>query len=147
MGYDRYLTGSAEIKPPLDDKTLAKMQTSHNQGNFPAFPALLLDYFTVEDGGEPDRVEMVDGEITVIEGDRASTLGIGADESANHSDFEEQCVNLHRAVTKAGHTITGSFLIWGEDHGDVSRISFRDGGIFDERPKLLWPDGTQEDIR
>lgn len=145
MSYNRWLTGSAEIKPPLAEKVINDLQNKHNSGDM---PDLLLDYFEVEEGGTPDRVELVKGEITVIPGNRSMVVGIPGDlESANFSDFEEKCQILFDGVKKAGSTIEGAFNIYGEDHGDISRVSFRNGAFFDERPKLLWPDGTQEDVR
>lgn len=142
MGYSRWITGSAEVKPPLDDKTLAKIQADNNMHE-----DLLLDYFTVEDAGDPDTVALVNGEITVIPGTKTSMIGLGIEERMNHSDFEEMCAVLAKAVHRAGSVIEGSFTIYGEDDPDISRVRFDGkGGTIDERPKLLWPNGDQEAI-
>lgn len=137
MGQSNWITGEAQISPPLDEKVVKKLSDGEN---------LLVGYFKVEEGGEPDRVEMVDGEITVIEGNRAQVLEFGHEESGNFYDFDEACLSLVKAVKKVGSEIHGAFMFLGEDNLSISRNRFDGDKMFSEAPKLVWPNGDEEQL-
>lgn len=56
--------------------------------------------------------------------------------------------SVKRLVSDFGgtHRITGAITIYGEEEGDISRIRIVDNEVIDERPKLLWPDGTESNL-
>lgn len=55
--------------------------------------------------------------------------------------------SIERLISDFGetHQIAGSVYVYGEEDGDIWRIRINDNVVSEERPKLVWPDGTTTD--
>ncbi len=131
MGYLSHITGGCTIEPPLDAGEL-RLLPSEDYG--------LVRIETVEDV----RV-VAEGILTVRTGTR---LGLAWDDAVKAYDFESDVARAVAAVTEAGdgHAVNGTFRVEGEDQGDVWRLVVTGGRIARENARLVWPDGTTENL-
>ena len=134
MGYYTNLSGEAEIrKAVIPDDVLNREGWSASTDS---------DYFLIETDGEPDDVQLIDGEITVVPGDQFQTVTLRWDDSVKAYNFDERCQALMDAVKAVGGEITGEFVGRGEENGDIWRVVFNGTTKKREEAVTRWPDGT-----
>lgn len=103
-------------------------------------------YFTITEEGEGDDVQLIDGEITVIEGTRVQivTSTLNRTDGIDSDACFESAEDLLSDVIKAGGSIEGTITFMGDlDNGEKPfRVVFRPGVVDLEWPRLTWSDGT-----
>lgn len=136
MGYNTYVHGGWRIEPPLSDKACEYLQLrEHDDGEFRA---------SVH--GTPDDVGLVNGEIKVIPGHQYMFIEPRMDEPYKAYDTGETLDKIAETIRKAGCTGLGSIYLFGEEHNDTSRYRLNQTTLVHERPKLVWPNGDEEQL-
>jgi hypothetical protein len=88
-----------------------------------------------------DELQTEDGVLTVIKTDRIETT----DESQKMYAINDSVVTLVKDFG-AKHQFDGKVVTYGEEDADVNRIRIVQNEVFNERPQLLWPDGSVESL-
>lgn len=134
MGYITRFDGELTIVPPL---TWAEVKDS----NF-----------------EPDRVESIrldvklrisEVEVDTDEGVMIRRAGVALiptyEDDMRGYDIVE---HVQRFLDEhPGHDLTGRLDCEGEDAGDLWRLEVHDRRAVKVKPRILWPDGTEQEIR
>lgn len=134
MGYTSYIAGEITIHPPIpwgDLQGSAFVRTPDNK-EWDRLTWLRL----VE-----DTVQTHDG--TLIRKQAIAIRPSEADElRVRNLDREVQAIiDAH-----PGHTFDGVLLVTGEESPDIWRVRIVDGRAVEERPRIVWPDGTEETV-
>lgn len=139
MGYETYYTGEARITGGiLSEDTLAQ------EGWLEA--GAEEDFFIITTDGDPDDVQVVNGELTVVAGTQFQNVTMRYEERIKGYNFDERVQMLLDKVLEVGGEIHGHFRGDGEEDGDIWRIRFTGTDKVSERPKLVWPNGDEDQL-
>ncbi|MGR6922621.1 DUF6205 family protein [[Actinomadura] parvosata] len=134
MGYTSHITGEITVTPPIPWGEL--------QSN-PAGP-----FYRTSDNKEWDRLtwlRLVEEPVETRDGTLIRKQAI----AIRPSEADELRVDgLGREVqaildAHPGHTFDGVLLVTGEESPDIWRVRIIDGRAVEERPRIVWPDGTE----
>src|SRR6266702_286980 len=129
MGYYSRLTGSIKINPPL---TAAELR----EHSWLTKPEPLTVFVSVV----KKRVDTDTGYTVTLAG--SEIVPTTEDElNVNHLQTE-----LEGIAAIPGHSFDGYIYAYGEEQGDIWRITIRDGQVVEEKPKVVWPDGTEHEV-
>lgn len=134
MGYYTWIEGEAKITGKIIPDTVIEARgwrESDDDG-----------YFWIETLGEDDDVQLVNGKLEIVEGDKYQIVHYRYEESVKAYGFEESASILAEEVKHQGGEIHGMFVGKGEDQGDIWRVKFDGKSWAHETPTLTWPDGT-----
>lgn len=149
MGYYSHAQGSVKITPPITYKELIDAgydieNAKTNQGWDP------FDYgLTLRDGWgelffqlETENRDTDSGRLQVIWTDTINAN----DESMKMYEIVK---SAQTAVRDFGdtHSFHGTVIVFGEEGGDIWRLRFDGGNVYEEHPELRWPDGSTSDVR
>lgn len=133
MSYTSYLSGEIVIDPPIPWGELQGSQfvrTPDNQ-EWDRLTWLRL----VEDTVETDDGTLIRKQAIAIRHAEADELRVrGLDRQV------QEIIDAHGD----GRTFDGVFLVRGEKSPDIWRVRIIDGRAVEERPRIVWPDGTEE---
>lgn len=130
MGYYTTYTGEITITPPL---TWAEIKDS---------PFLPNDAFNIRDlKFEVTREDRDTAEGTLIRREAIAVVPL-TDDTYKGYDVVEHLQEILDAFP--GHEFTGSIRAEGEEAGDIWRLDVVDGRAVKVKPRIVWPDGTEE---
>lgn len=129
MGYNTRLEGSIKIIPPLSAAELREHpEVSNSDSRSVAVPVVKQR----KDTDEGYTVVLEGREITPTTDEEHKAYGL-IDELCDYANFYP------------GHEYSGYIYCYGEESGDIWRVSIKDGKVLEERPKIVWPDGTEQE--
>jgi len=133
MGYETRVTGMITVDPPFTAPEIRHIKTLGIHGD--------VKLRIAEQSADTEYGEMIS---------RTGKGIIPAHEGAwSYYYLAEDITKIIDGVAGlAGapdHRYGGHLKCVGED-GDISRVVIRDGTVVAETPKLLWPDGTEEEM-
>ena len=129
MGYNTRLEGSIKITPPLSAAELREHpEVSNSDVRSVAVPVV------------KQRKDTDDGYTVVLEGREIVPTTEEDHKAYGLLDELRQYVTFY-----PGHTYSGYIYCYGEEQGDIWRVSIKDGKVLEERPKIVWPDGTEQE--
>ena len=135
MGYDHWVVGKLIIKPAIPESEL--------QANGLDDAADSESDLACQNVGDPDTVGLVDGEITVIQGNSWTEAKWRWEERTNASALQEAVQTLADLAKIHGCTVEGALYASGDDHPDLSRLRVENYKVIEEAPEYLWPNGDQ----
>lgn len=134
MGYITRFDGEFVISPPLNWAEVRSSRFSPDQ-----FQTHRLDV----------KVRVGESVVDDDEGTRIIRTGVALvpayeDDMRGYNivDHVQQFINEH-----PGHALTGRLDCEGEQAGDLWRLEIQDGRAVQVRPRIIWPDGTEEAVR
>lgn len=129
------IIGSGRIEPGID------LETIEDWGMGEADDSL----FQIESmSGEPDTVGLVDGQISVIPG-RSYNLVVHRDGSGAGEEVPVQLSAVAKACKDHGVRFDADFKVVGEVES-ITRYVVINNEVSHLRPKLVWPDGLEEQL-
>lgn len=132
MGYYSDVYGELQPDTPLDDATLAKIETIYQDNEYDLSQAADL---TLEDNGF--------GDMAVPRG----TVDFSPCEAFKLYDGAEIVTTfLHQVKEETGVTYSGTLDIEGEANDDIWRIIVEKSEVFTLRPKIVWNDEDREKV-
>ncbi|WP_084963337.1 DUF6205 family protein [Thermoactinospora rubra] len=134
MGYVSYLSGEIIIEPPIPWRELqhSPFVRTPERKEWERLTWLRV----VEETKETDEGTLTRREAVAIRPSQA-------DELRAHSLVTDvqAIVDAHGA----GRTFTGFILVRGEESPDIWRVAIENGRAVEVRPRIVWPDGTEEE--
>jgi hypothetical protein len=133
MGYTSHIAGEITIHPPIP---WGELQSSvfirtPERNEWDRLTWLRL----VEDTVETDDGTLVRKQAIAIRPSEADELRV------RNLDGEVQAIiDAH-----PGHTFDGVMVVTGEQSPDIWRVRIVDGRAVEERPRIVWPDGTEQE--
>jgi len=142
MGYRSTVSGSLRIEPGIPQRLLEGAGALSDYGDHPDASSTLLAT-TVDDS----TVGMVDGQITVI-GNDYTEVACRLDEEFKAYDFDSDVETFIKLVKvhSPSSTANGTLVVTGEGSGDIWRVRVEDNHVVTEHPKLVWPNGDEEEM-
>ncbi|MFG3439894.1 DUF6205 family protein [Nonomuraea sp. NPDC047897] len=134
MGYTSRLSGEITINPPIPWGELqgSPFVRTPDNDEWDRLTWLRL----VEDTVETDDGTLIRKQAIAIRPSEADELRVhGLDRDV------QAIIDAH-----LGHTFEGLMLVRGEESPDIWRVSVQDGCAVEERPRIVWPDGTEETV-
>lgn len=129
MGYNTRLEGSIKIAPPLSAVELREHpEVSNSDIRSVAVPVV------------KQRKDTNDGYTVILEG--REIVPTTEDEHKAYGLLDEL---RQYATFYPDHAYSGYIYCYGEEQGDIWRVSIKDGKVLEERPKIVWPDGTEQE--
>ncbi len=130
MGYYTRFSGEIRIDPPIpfEDAADSAFVLPEGPGFIKADVALKVSEIPVD--GQPGAYRRVC--VAIVE----------ASQFSKYNAVEEVQQIIDR--WGAGRTFTGRFDAKGEESGDIWRLEIHDGRAVEVRPRIVWPDGTEE---
>lgn len=133
MGYHSRLNGEITISPPIPWGEL--------QGSSP--------FVCTSDQNEWDRLTWLRLVEDTVETDDGTLIRKQAIAVRPSEADELRVYDLDREVQEVidahpGHTFDGVMVVTGEQSPDIWRVRIIDGHAVKERPRIIWPDGTEE---
>lgn len=131
MGYVSYITGSGRISPAIE------------KGKVDYWNGKEVDLVISDPKGEPDDVQVINGEITIVPGNSYNDVTVRWDEPYKAYEFEKVVHALAELCAADDVKFNADFLADGEESTDFSRAVVVDNVVTGMRPKLVWPDGQE----
>jgi hypothetical protein len=135
MGYTTRFSGELRIEPPL---TWAEIRDSR------------FGPERAESERLDVKVRVEEAEVETDEGTMTRRAGVALvptweDEMRGYDIVEH--VQSFLDSNAGTHALTGRLDCAGEDAGDIWRLEIHDGRAVQVRPRIVWPDGTEEVAR
>lgn len=137
MGYNTYVHGEIIVEPALSEALIKRLGLGRNGD--------VYDFVAIQDGTDDD-VQLINGEITVVPGTKHTRIEPRFDEPFKAYESAEQLDKIMLAAKKAGHDANGAMYFDGEETRDFARIRVEHCVTHGERPKLVWPNGDEQQL-
>ena len=134
MGYVTTITGLGCIAPALE------------QALVDAWNAKEMDLMISDPKGEPDDVQLVNGEITVVPGSSYNDVFVRWEGPYKAYGWDTTISALADLCENEGVKLNADFLMDGEESTDFARCVVQDNVVTAMRPKLVWPDGAEQQL-
>jgi hypothetical protein len=134
MGYTSYLSGEITIHPPIPWGELqdSPFVRTPDRNEWDRLTWLRL----VEDTVQTDEGTLIRKQAIAIrpsEADELRVYDLGREVQA--------IIDAHGE----GRTFDGILLVCGDESPDIWRVRIIDGRAVEERPRIVWPDGTEQE--
>ena len=132
MGYTSYISGEITIRPPItwDELQDSPFTLTPERNEWDRLTWLKLHEEVVQTS-EGILIRKVAVAIRPSEADELRVYDLDQDVQA--------IIDAH-----PGHTFDGVMVVRGEQSPDIWRVRIIDGRAVEERPRIVWPDGTEE---
>lgn len=133
MGYTSYLSEEITIDPPIPWADLhdSPFIRTSDRREYERLVWLRME----EQDVETDEGTLTHKRAVAIRPSTADEL-----RARGLVDEVQEIVNAHGR----GRAFTGYILVTGEESPDIWRVAVEDGQAVEVRPKIVWPDGTEE---
>lgn len=133
MGYTSYLSGEITIDPPIPwgelQRSLFVPTPERNEWDRLAWLRVVQETEEIDEGTLIRREAVA---IRPSEADELRAHGLAADVQA--------IIDAHGH----GRTFSGFIFVRGAESPDIWRVAVEDGRAVEVRPRIIWPDGTEE---
>lgn len=131
MGYHSHISGEITIDPPIPWAELqgSPFVCTPDQDEWDRLTWLRL----VEESVQTDEGTLIRKQAVAIRPSEADELRVdGLDRDV------QAIIDAH-----PGHVFDGVLLVRGDESPDIWRVRIADGRAVEERPRIVWPDGTE----